>query len=530
MENVVSNYLKFIGIPISDRIIKKRIASHPDYPSILAISDTLTQFNIPHSIGKIQSKSLADVQYPILVHIQSGYGSLLQINQYEDARLLSEKLNQWSGVVIKAEPVKTIIDSENRQALLEEKRFRILVSILLLTSIALITSTSLMLFNWTMLILLTTSIAGAITGYFLYAKDIGITYESVEQFCSSGTGAGCGSVIRSKELFGFISLSDLTLSYFTFQLLVIGILIPFWPNDSILYLKGLLVLATLPVIGYTIWLQAVDIKKWCRLCIVVAGIMMIQVLIFGFLFYDDINSIEIDIAAFLVMCLLFGITIPSLLLLKQLILQKNMFLSNEIAVTRIKNSPDVFINILKKQKLADVTPFENEFRVGNIDAIINITIAVNLFCAPCKREIKEMSELISIYPDKVSLSIRLLKSRDDQQIGYRIIHSWLHCNNKHSNNGSKGLDMLNKWYESMNADQFSRLYPINENNPAPEVNSLLLDHYNWIAKTGITKTPSTFINGFELPSNYRVKDLLVLIPTLEDNFIHEHLVISDPKN
>lgn len=329
----------------------------------------------------------------------------MQINQYEDARLLSEKLNQWSGVVIKAEPVKTIIDSENRQALLEEKRFRILVSILLLTSIALITSTSLMLFNWTMLILLTTSIAGAITGYFLYAKDIGITYESVEQFCSSGTGAGCGSVIRSKELFGFISLSDLTLSYFTFQLLVIGILIPFWPNDSILYLKGLLVLATLPVIGYTIWLQAVDIKKWCRLCIVVAGIMMIQVLIFGFLFYDDINSIEIDIAAFLVMCLLFGITIPSLLLLKQLILQKNMFLSNEIAVTRIKNSPDVFINILKKQKLADVTPFENEFRVGNIDAIINITIAVNLFCAPCKREIKEMSELISIYPDKVSLSI-----------------------------------------------------------------------------------------------------------------------------
>jgi len=39
-----------------------------------------------------------------------------------------------------------------------------------------------------------------------------------------------------------------------------------------------------------------------------------------------------------------------------------------------------------------------------------------------------------------------------------------------------------------------------------------------IKYAGITKTPTTFMHGYELPAAYRVKDLNALIPGLTDAF------------
>jgi len=39
-----------------------------------------------------------------------------------------------------------------------------------------------------------------------------------------------------------------------------------------------------------------------------------------------------------------------------------------------------------------------------------------------------------------------------------------------------------------------------------------------IKYAGITKTPTTFMNGYELPTTYRVKELAALIPGLTDAF------------
>ncbi|MBE9048323.1 hypothetical protein IQ255_28715 [Pleurocapsales cyanobacterium LEGE 10410] len=39
-----------------------------------------------------------------------------------------------------------------------------------------------------------------------------------------------------------------------------------------------------------------------------------------------------------------------------------------------------------------------------------------------------------------------------------------------------------------------------------------------IKYAGITRTPTTFLNGYELPAAYRVRDLFALIPGLTDAF------------
>jgi len=56
-----------------------------------------------------------------------------------------------------------------------------------------------------------------------------------------------------------------------------------------------------------------------------------------------------------------------------------------------------------------------------------------------------------------------------------------------------------------------------------------------IKYVGITKTPTTFMNGYELPAAYRMKDLVTLIPGLVDAFgnqnerINTEVIVKEEK-
>ncbi len=69
MEQVVVDYLKYLGIPVSEKYRKKIILSHPDYPSLLTISDTLEKLGIPSQIGRIEKRHLPKVEFPFLTQI-----------------------------------------------------------------------------------------------------------------------------------------------------------------------------------------------------------------------------------------------------------------------------------------------------------------------------------------------------------------------------------------------------------------------------------------------------------------------------
>src|SRR6056297_1113691 len=320
MEQAVTSYLRYLHIPVSDRYCKKRIASHSDYPSILAVADTLQQLGISHTVARSNKENLNDLPLPILLHLDTAGGSLLPVYNASDLEDSGEKLNHWSGVLIKAEPTTEIADKGNAKALGEEKRFKMFTSMLLIAAVGMVTIPLLLSFSWLQLLLLITAMVGVGTGYILFAKDLGITYQAVESFCNSGTGAGCGKVLRSEEgkLFGFITFSDLTLGYFVAQLVAIGLFVPFWSGSVLLSVLGWMSILAVPIIGYSLWLQAFKIKEWCRLCLVVSGILTVQASIFGYLFYSGLlNPMALTLPEAFITLLLFGLTGSSLLLLKQ---------------------------------------------------------------------------------------------------------------------------------------------------------------------------------------------------------------------
>jgi len=521
MEKTVSSYLQRLNIPVSDRYCKKRIASHPDYPSILAVADTLQQLGIPHTVARSNKENLNELPLPVLLHLDTAGGSLLPVFDAKDLEDSGEKLNHWSGVLIKAEPTTEIADKENKKALDEEKRFKILSSSLIFAAAGLVAILLLLSFSWLHVLLIATTLAGVGTGYVLFAKDLGITYRAVESFCNSGTGAGCGKVLRSEEgkLFGFITFSDITLGYFVAQLVAIGLFVPLWSSSVLLSVLGWMSILAVPIIGYSLWLQAVKIKEWCRLCLVVSGILALQASIFGYLFYSGwINPMAFALQDAVMVLLLFGLVGLSLLLLKQTVQQKNRAVQNEMAAVRLKNSPEVFTSLLFRQRQADTSPLEHDFLIGRPDAPVKLTIAVNLFCGPCKNELEQAKELLRIYPGQVSVSLRFLKSGDKGVSSGLLLKTWLGSLKQRNNGLPEGQALIEAWYETMDVEKFADSYPLNGAVLDKEAEEYSRAHYGWIKQAGITKTPTTFMNGYELPAAYRVKDLASLIPGLTDAF------------
>lgn len=66
----------------------------------------------------------------------------------------------------------------------------------------------------------------------------------------------------------------------------------------------------------------------------------------------------------------------------------------------------------------------------------------------------------------------------------------------------------------MATEKFSDLNPVNGELTQSEINAYLTTHYAWVKNAEITKTPTTFLNGYEMPAAYRMKDLFMLVPGL----------------
>lgn len=205
-------------------------------------------------------------------------------------------------------------------------------------------------------------------------------------------------------------------------------------------------------------------------------------------------------------------------LLKQTVQHKNIAVQNEMAAVRLKNSPEVFMSLLYKQRQVDTTLFEHDFLIGSPDAPVKLTMAVNLFCGPCKNELEQAKELLSVYPEQVSLSLRFLKSKNKEETSSLLLKKWLQSSINKSNGDLDGQTLIEAWFRTMDKEIFTKSNASNGTVSVSAAEKYTQNHYNWIKEAEIVNTPNTFINSYELPSTYRIKDLSVLIPGLVATF------------
>jgi len=414
-------------------------------------------------------------------------------------------------VVLLAEVEEPVKEKDYEKKIHEEKRIKLsqtLVAACL--PLFLLASALLAFFNAGLGALLPTlyavlTLAGTIVTTLLLWYEVDQSNAALQDICQAGKKVNCGAILQSKDakIFG-ISWSAIGFVYFAGSL--VTLLLTGISNPNSLTLLAWLTLAATPYVFYSVYYQWRVAKQWCVLCLSVQAVLALQCAVtfiggwhnVAVLQSGNISNILLQtIAAFAIPFIVITLLIPALRKAKE---------SGALALElqRLKHSPEIFRAVLEKQKAIIHSPDGLGIIMGNPNASVKIIKVCNPYCGPCSRAHTPMEELLHNNPDLQVQIIFTATNDGNDKSAYPVKHL-LAIDQKQQ--GEQTEQALGDWYlaETKDYEAFARKYPMN--GELKKQDEKIDAMKEWCAQTEIKFTPTFFVNGYQLPSNYSVNDL-----------------------
>jgi uncharacterized membrane protein len=523
MGNDIIDYLEQLRIPVSKKYVQKFLLSHADYPSLLCVSDLLENLGLDFEIKRLEICDLREFHSPFLLLSEHGRMGFNLVQCQKDLEKLKVRNEFGSAVLIEVKPTLDILNEQHRKSYLRQVSLKWIVIMVVSFLVTLMITSLILSFSWFGLIWMVISGFGLVASYLIYSKDLGFKYSAVEKFCNFGKNSNCDKVLESdnSKVLGFIKFSDLIVSFFIFQIVVFYI--SGFSNElsNIIWLLfQVLGAVSLPVIIYSIYIQYIVLKSWCKLCLLVSLILILQFAIISVKFYSSFPNLSlVDLLGITTMTFLYPIILGIAHFVRATVEETNESNQSMFRASRIKNSPEVFKHLLRQQRRVDFTRFDQDIVIGNRNAKVQIIFVSNFYCHPCKVEHVEASLLVRLYPRHVAVTFRFVKVRknfsDHISSAQYIFQYWLENIFGRENESNLTDMMLHKWYAEMDILKFSEYFPV-IGEISEDVYKLETLQESWIGEADVLRTPTIFINGYELPSLYSLADLQTLIPDLEE--------------
>ncbi|MCL4640445.1 MULTISPECIES: vitamin K epoxide reductase family protein [Olivibacter] len=521
--DVAYTLLKELDVKVSKSTFSKEIKSHPDYPSLLSISDTLKYFGVDNLPIQASPASLEPNMLPCLVQIQHKEGDVLSIVRSINGsnvsylnpttlRYSSKSLESFADIcsnnLLLVEPTLSAKQNHDRESLLSDRQRHVLntVALLLVPVLTLLLTfylyTELGSGGWPYIAYNVLLLVGATATMLLLMSSLHVDTSLVKMFCGSAASTSpCSQVSGSKgaKLFGH-SLVLLGGTFFLGSLLFLILQAAYAPvSYHFLFFLNVLVV---PVIVYSLYQQAFVLRKWCALCLIVQSVLVLQLTV-GF--YDGwiqqiiFQESQVILSSTLIVCLSFVYLILNLLVPYIATVKKEQ--QKLFRFERLKKDPTMFQDLLSVQQ-----PIVNEnkllgFRFGFPDAEINIVKVCNPYCDPCSRAHAILDEIID-RNDNVCLQIIFSRPNNDQHAD--TIRHFLSLSRQYDQSELKAA--IYDWYLSDQKDlrSFKEKYP--------SIHAEKFDHemenmQQWCVDNDIRYTPTIYINGRRIPSFYTVEDL-----------------------
>lgn len=240
---------------------------------------------------------------------------------------------------------------------------------------------------------------------------------------------------------------------------------------------------------------------------------------------------NVQLVPVLLSVLLLAAVTSSILLLKNRLETADELRKEVITANRVKYDPGIFIELLMREKKVDITPFSPEMILGNREAPVKILMVANLHCNPCRIAFDTVRQILASYPKKVCFSFRLTKGMantiGDLPASTYLIRYWQHHIHDRGNEEERTQKLLSDWYENIDPKVFSSLYLAQEE--LKTIGPIVLEdqHYSWVEQQEIVSTPTFFINGYKMPQNYRIKDLMTMLPGIAAQWKSSSIIIKD---
>ena len=520
------NFLKLLKVKVTNSTVDETLQNHPDWPSMLCITDSLNKWNIPNGVGKIEIDKIDELPTPFLAYthdrenplaivteISSDTINLFQKNYNKPVTETKEHfIKKWGGVYLIAEPNEHSGDA-NYNASRKKSFLNSLIPFAAVTALVIL---SFFFLNNTILTnaaLLSVSTLNVYLQYFIFLAGIVVTslllwYEIdknnplLQKVCTGIAKGDCNAILTGKQakVFNWLSWSEVGFFYFTGCLLVmlgIGEL-----RVSLFFLACLNILA-LPYTMFSVYYQWKVAKQWCVLCLAVQALLLlggINIIASNFLYSSPQFSFLL-----IANCLLL-LALPVLIwfVIKPYILQLQQAKNTKREHLRIKFNVEIFETLLKKQKSITHSTDGLGIDIGNPSAHNTIIKVCNPYCGPCAKAHPKIEALLE-QNKNVKAKIIFTTENDEANPAFKPVTHLLAIAEK--NNYAKTKQALDDWYlpDDKDYNEFEKKYP--PNGELLKQGHKLEMMEKWCKATDIAFTPTIFINGQQLPDAYSIEDL-----------------------
>ena len=514
MEELVIDYLKKTGLKFPEEQCEKLITSHPDYPAIISVADTFDQLGIEYVVGRKNEKNLAEITYPYMVHMNPH--SLIIINDEADYKKVASHLkHEWSGIVIKVDEGQELEKETVRKAAQKEKDKKLGAKALIGLGAVALLAPMLSVITLPMALWLITALMGLAVGLVLASKELGLTGSKVEEFCKSGKNSDCTGVLKSDAatIWKGIKLTDMVNGYFAAQLAAL-LLIDITGVTTGLTSLALISVLVLPMIIYSYYYQGVVTKKWCKLCLLVTAVLLMQGALALSLYKPfALEATDLAPSAYVsVLILLFiGLATSFKAQWQQ---TKDLAEENNLAM-RIVKSPTAFNALMAKEPYARPQEFRYDMLVGNAEAGHSLYLSLNLNCNPCSKTFDKLYEVMQDYSHKLKVHLtfapnsQITEGFSDNEYFTQL---WLEQIQGTANETAKTLNLLHAWYNKVDAGSFRKQYPLKSEDLSAKTLALIDEQVNWNYQNGVKTAPTMFFNMRHLPPYYRMDMLAQALP------------------
>ncbi len=504
--------LEFAQIKYSNKSMIQ-LKEHPEYPNLFAVKHTLKRFRIQSSIGKTDYSGLLNVPTPFILHTKINDGMLLPIvNVTEtDVHILNEKKsfdvdsaehvkNYMSGLIMSMDFSQSINEKNYVINSIKQpfNKFRKEILILSLIAIFLIIGISYWSLNTWMLF--GASLLGFAAAIIIQEVTLQRKSQLGNLICGKSTKFDCKSILFSSQssILG-IAWADIGLVFFFVQALYLLL----FPQNSVIvkisYLSGVL------FVPYSIFIQTVKFKKWCKLCILVIAIILIGAMI-SYLSMNDSRLHPSDFFSYFIV-LIFSILLWSSL--------KTMFINNikienyRYTLNQFKFNPNIISAVFSERpSLKDVLTTNINPYIGSPVAETTITLIISPTCFPCIQHMKTILENPIEGGKKIEF-VFLVDYKNDLDVKIATVlmaiftyfeELWMRSLKDYFLNNGNNPDKWLSQYES----KISYANYI-------KTESILSKNQETLKSLGITSTPKALLNYKLVPKKYYTVDDMMFI-------------------
>lgn len=513
--HIIGMWLRACGYTLSEHQLNLELLSHPDFPSLNSITESLQRLGVEASAVKVEKSLLPELEGSFLAYlINDGVSVLVLVHDLKSHDLLisivadkgkrfqmnrDEFLAQWNGIIVAVDE-KHWSFKERLQPL--KKVVPVVLLAVIFISCFFMGETDI----WTSTDFLL-SFVGLSVCSIIVAHEQGSSVAS--KFCTEGKHTSCSAVLSSRAAklpFG-IGLSDVGITYFS-------TLVLYWMAAS---LSGAMVIAAdgaaivallaIPFTLFSVTYQGLVVKKFCPLCLSVVAVLWLQAIAL-IPYMQNISSgvpagsIALIVGVELSLFLLWGM-LKSLLKLPR---QNRELLRESVTFRR---SYQLFLPWFSQAQPLELGNIP-ELQLGNPNAPLKLLAISNPMCDPCAAAHRVYELLMEKYPGQLHLSIRFFVPLEDLNDPRMVVAARLM--ELSTELTEKTLSVaVNQWYNAQTYGAWIKEWGMPTKAKSEAV---LIAQKGWCLSNGIDQAPTILVNGKVIPHFYQPSDLARFIEPL----------------